>query len=106
MANQPTPFDENAVRDILARAVELESKQRGALTELQVRDIARDLNIPDHVIDQALAEHLDASAAIAANRPGLPRWRKRAALMALATIGLIAIMLIFFSMALRISVPH
>jgi len=105
MAAAPRPIDEKSVQQILARAVELESQQRGAMTELQVREIARDLNIPGGAIEQALAEHRGVEYAVTTSRPGLPRWRTRAALILLAGVGLTAIALIFITMAIRIAAP-
>jgi hypothetical protein len=104
MGSPPTPFDENTVRQILARAVELENQQRGALTELQVREIARDLSIPERAIEQALAEHRDVARATIAQSPGLLRWRTRAALVLLGGVGLIAMLIILF-MTVRIAAP-
>ena len=105
MANAPTPIDEKAVQQILARAVEIENQQRGAMTEVQLREIAGDLNIPEGAIEQALAEHRDVLQTAAATRPGLPRWRSRVALILLAGVGLTAIALIFITMAIRIAAP-
>ena len=105
MGNPPTPLDEKAARQILARAVELENQQRGALTELQVRDIARELDIPERAIEQALAEYRDAGGSTKVERPGLPRWRTRAALVAFAAIGILAIALVLFTVVVRIAVP-
>ena len=105
MANAPSPIDEKAVEKILARAVELENQRRGALTEVQIREIARDLNIQEGAIEQALAEHRGVLQSTTASRPGLPRWRSRAALVMLASVGLVFILLIFITMAVRIAAP-
>ena len=105
MADAPRPIDEKAVQQILARAVEIESQQRGAMTELQLREIARELNIPEGAIEQALAEHRDVVHSVTESRPGLPRWRSRAALILLAGVGLAAIALIFITMAIRVAAP-
>jgi hypothetical protein len=95
-------LDEKAVRKILARAVEIENQQRGALTEAQVRDIARDLSIPDHVIEQALAEHRTAGRQLEVPARRLPRWLGSAAI---ASLVLMAIMVFFFLMRVTPS-PH
>ena len=105
MTNAPSPLDENAVEKILARAVELENQRRGALTEVQVREIARDLDIHEGAIEQALAEHREVLQSVVTHRPGLPRWRSRAALVMLASVGLLAIVLIFITMAVRVAAP-
>jgi transcription initiation factor TFIIIB Brf1 subunit/transcription initiation factor TFIIB len=91
MSGPPVSLDEKAVRKILARAVEIEESQRGALTEAHVRDIARDLSIPDHVIEQALAEYRGADRQDAMRAHRLPRWLRPAAFVGVATIVLLAI---------------
>jgi hypothetical protein len=105
MAGPPKPLDEKSVQNILARAVEIENQQRGALTELEVREIARDLSIPERAIEQALAEHRDVARATVVQSPGLPRWRPRAALVLLAGVGLITITLFILFMVVRSAVP-
>ena len=94
MSGPPVQLDENAVRKILARAVEIENQQRGALTETQVRAIARDLSIPDHVIEQALAEYRTAAKPDAVRAQRSPLWLKLLAVSGLLMIVLMAIVFI------------
>jgi hypothetical protein len=91
MSGPPVSLDEKAVRRVLARAVEIENQQRGAMSEAQVRDIARDLSIPDHVIEQALAEYRSDAGheEVRARRPAW--WLRPAAMVGMGSILLLAI---------------
>jgi hypothetical protein len=92
MPNQG-PLDEDAVRQVLARAVELEHQRGGSLTEAQVREVARELSIPSEAIDQALAEYrngVDHPAAVpAASRV----WRSRVSVRAAVGVALVGLTL-------------
>jgi hypothetical protein len=94
MSGPPVSLDEKAVRRVLARAVEIENQQRGAMSEAQVREIARDLSIPDHVIEQALAEYRSGVRQQAVRAQRLPWWLRPAAMVGLSTIVLL--MIVFF----------
>jgi transcription initiation factor TFIIIB Brf1 subunit/transcription initiation factor TFIIB len=100
MSGPPVQLDEKSVRKVLARAVEIENQQRGSLSEAQVRDIARDLSIPEHVIEQALAEHRSAAQKSVIVDRRLPRWIRPAAMMSLAFIVLLA-----FYVVMRLVAP-
>lgn len=100
MSGPRVSLDENAVRKILARAVEIENQQRGALTEAQVRDIARDLSIPDHVIEQALAEYRTPDTRETRRPRMMPRW-----LGPLAIVGFVTILLLVVTFMVRIAPP-
>lgn len=90
MANQG-PLDEDAVRQILARAVELEHQRRGSLTEMQVREIARELSIPSEAIDQALAEYRDGAGSPVAVPTSFHVWRSRLIVGAVLGVALAAL---------------
>jgi hypothetical protein len=96
----PILLDEKAVRQVLARAVELERQGGGALTETQVRDIARELSIPESAIEQALAEHRSSAAV---QPPARRRWRPGLAVMVVCAIAVLA--LAFASVAVRVPAP-
>jgi hypothetical protein len=88
----PIPLDEDAVRRVLARAVELERERGSSLTEIQVREIAQELAIPAAAIDQALAEHRDAVGSRVAPPTTRSRWRSRvvvAAIVGMTVVGLV-----------------
>lgn len=101
----PASFDEAALRQVLARAVEIERERGGVLTEAQVREIARELSIPDAAIEQALAEHENQSAVVIAPSPSLPWWRSRVAIAVLVGLGLLAFLLMFVTMRIVPSPP-
>jgi hypothetical protein len=90
----PGSFDEAALRQVLARAVEIERERGSALTEAQVREIARELSIPDSAIEQALAEYGNQSAVAVASSRRLPGWRSTAALAAFVGLGILAYLLV------------
>ncbi|HEY4218730.1 MAG TPA: hypothetical protein VGM67_16425 [Gemmatimonadaceae bacterium] len=59
--HDPRLTDEDAQK-VIARALELQTQSVGALTVMQVREIAAELLIPESAVDQALAEYRAAAA--------------------------------------------
>jgi hypothetical protein len=99
----PPRLDEKAVRQVLARAVELEFLHGSELTESQVREIAADLRIPEAAIGRALSEHWEATASRAATSPSR-RWRSQLVLVALLGIALVGLSLA--AVRVTVHVPH
>ena len=89
MPNQG-PLDEDAVRQVLARAVELEYQRGASLTEAQVREVAHELSIPSEAIDQALAEYRDGVGRPRAVHPATRVWRSRVSVRAVVGVALAA----------------
>jgi hypothetical protein len=96
--SNPISLNENAVREVLARAVELEREHGGALTETQVRDIARELFIPRAAIDQALAEYRNGASNRIAARASSRSSRSRLVLAAIVGIAIIGLALAFITL--------
>jgi hypothetical protein len=101
----PTPLDENAVRQVLARAIELERQRSGTLTETQVREIARDLAIPTAAIDQALAEYRNGADNRVAVLPPSRQWPSRLVLGVMVGIALVGLALAFVSVRAPAPLP-
>lgn len=91
--SNPISLNENAVREVLARAVELEREHGGALTEAQVREIARELSIPGAAIDQALTEYRNGASNRNAARASPRSSRSRVILAAMVGIAIIGLAL-------------
>lgn len=90
------PLDEDAVRQVLARAIELEHQRGGSLIETQVREIARELSIPAEAIDQALAEYRDGVRNPVAVRTSRRVSRSRLIVGAVLGLGLVGLALATF----------
>jgi len=85
---------------VLARAIELERQHGGMLTEAQVREIARDLSIPEAAIEQALAEYGNRVPATS-SATILPWWRSRTALAAVF-VGLALLAYVLAAVTVRL----
>lgn len=89
------PLDEEAVRQVLARALELERQHGSFLAETQVREIARELSISPAAIDQALAEYRSNVDNRAVVHPTSGQWRTRVVAAVVFGITLIGLALVF-----------
>ena len=97
-------LDESAVRQVLARAVELEFLHGSELTESQVREIAADLRIPDAAIGRALSEHWEETASRAATSSPSRRWRSQLVLVAL--LGIVVVGLSLAAVSVTVHAPR
>lgn len=96
--SSPISLNENAVREVLARAVELEREHGGALTEAQVREIARELSIPSAAIDQALTEYRNRAGNRIAARAASRSSRSRVVLAAMVGIAILGLALAYITL--------
>jgi hypothetical protein len=98
-------LDEEAVRQVLARAVELERQHGGSLTEAQVREIARELSIPPAAIDQALAEYRSGVGRPIAVRTTARQWRPHVVLAVIVGIALVGMALAVVTVRIPVTPP-
>jgi hypothetical protein len=104
--NDPKLSDADAQK-VLARALDLQSRGADFLTVAQVREIAKELAIPDSAVDQALAEFRVAPDAVAPTRPAATPARSerrrvaRVLTLSLAVLGGTALLLLILTMAIR-----
>ena len=105
MTDRELNLTDESAQTVLARALELQAQSAGALTVVQIRDIASELSIPESAVNQALSEYRTAHAAELAARtdsaatPTTPRrhWSARPVVIALAVLGgTVALLAIFF----------
>jgi hypothetical protein len=100
--------DESAQK-VLARALELQAQAAGALTVVQIREIASELSIPESAVDQALSEYRVSDAAAlsartdAAVAPASLRRHQlaRSVVVALALVGGGVVLLTIFFVVVR-----
>lgn len=106
----PRLTDESAQK-VLARALELQAHNAAGLTVAEIREIAAELAIPEHAVDQALAEYRSAGAAGLSPRPdaaeaftSVRRQPARPVVIALASVGGAFLLLTIFFVIMRLFV--
>src|SRR5688572_10081752 len=105
MMPSQTPLGEDAVRQVLERALELERQHGSSLAENQVREIARELSISPAAIDQALAEYRNSVSSGVTVHPTSGRWRPRVIAAVVFGITLAGLALVTFTARLFVQ-PH
>ena len=110
MSDDDPKLSDADAQKVLARALDLQSRGADLLTVAQVREIAKELAIPDSAVNQALAEFRSAAGAEAATRPaatparsGERRRVARLLTLSLAVLGGTVILLLILTIAIRIS---
>lgn len=96
--SNPISLNENAVREVLARAVQLEREHGSALTEAQIREIACELSIPRAAIDQALTEYRNGASNRNAARASPRSSRSRVVLAVMVGIAIIGLALAWITL--------
>lgn len=110
MTDNDRKLSDADAQKVLARALDLQARGTDFLTVAQVREIAKELAIPDSALDQALAELRTTADAATSLRTATapadshkPRRASRALTLALALVGGAAVLLLILTMAIRIS---
>jgi hypothetical protein len=103
----PRLSDDDAQK-VLARAMEVQAHNAGALTVAQIREIASELSIPESAVDQALLEYRAAAALSPPTDPTAAQrsWKRhrvaRRTMIAMALGGGAFVLLVVLSFIMRL----